>query len=340
MAGIVTAIWNLRRMGDDPPLRDQWGKDTFKDHVTYLGQHVKFFLRWRVEAHLQTDSDKDRVTAAVAAEYDSVRAFMDNVIGLDINALKPLILGTDPSPHLDFADVLRVRTIASAIPANVVTGAQHERWSRAISIVWRAAALEPEVWTPDFSEAALPRSSTSPSHDGADAYQVSDTTCPRCVPIESAPHGPWRTASAAGCSSIRSQAELKDNIGAPNIGAGKVWESTSPAALLPGGKWTPYPSPAATVFTPQATAGYLYDFAPGANPVPASRPVQPVDGLVGPVVDLLRSRPRGPSPRGAAVREARRTGNDDELNSYFSTAIPEPHGRLGGAASAVAGGLR
>src|SRR5207247_10968215 len=67
---VVTAVWNLRKMGDDPLLREQSDGDKFKDYVTVFGEHVKFFLRWRAEQHPETKSDTNAAANAIALEYD------------------------------------------------------------------------------------------------------------------------------------------------------------------------------------------------------------------------------------------------------------------------------
>jgi hypothetical protein len=230
---VVTAVWNLRKMGDDPLLRDQEDGDKFKDNITLFGEHVKFFIRWRAEELLKTQSDTNAVANAVALEYDQVRSYIQTTIGLDAGNPGPLVKGSDKlPPHLPLDDFLRPRT-TSPDPVDPVKkeAGEHNRWKRSNAIIWRAAAVEPTLWDPSFSSAALDELLDRRLRIIERCwYQIDEQfTRTTMTPDSGAPHGPWPDHSrtrAFEYPELDDTARMRAAIGAANIGppgGGSVW---------------------------------------------------------------------------------------------------------------------
>lgn len=225
---VVLAVWKLRGLGKDRLLLKSG--DDFKGDLTDLGKHVQFFLRWRAEAHLASDSNRDKATQAVAVEYGVVRDFTSTVIGIDpdTSSASAFITGTDKTPgHLDLNDVLRVRTNSPAIDGSNRRTKQLHRWERAMAIVWRAAALEADLWNPAFSEAAL--------REVLDRrlrlvermiYQVSASVAGELKPDENKPTGPWFDGVRVRMFEypfLHPGSQYRSQIGEANIGPQKMW---------------------------------------------------------------------------------------------------------------------
>lgn len=230
---VVTAVWKRRKLDDDPLLHESTG-----NIVTDFGKHVKFFIRLRAEAHLEKESDTDKVATAVSAEYDTVRVYVATKIGLDSGNPNALVKGTDKSPpHLDLDDVLRPMT-SSPNPVEPGTKLTEElnRWQRANNIIWRAAAIERRVWVPAPGSLEPPGFSSAAMDELLDRrlriverlwYQINETvTRGALVPDSSKPHGAWLDGARVRMfeyPEFDASEELRQEIGPQNIGPGKVW---------------------------------------------------------------------------------------------------------------------
>jgi hypothetical protein len=226
---VVGAVWKRRRLGDDRLLRDGRGED-LKEIITELGKHVQFFLRWRAEEHLKTQSDTDKVTDAVATEYDTVRAYVATALGPNPSSPSGLIKGTDKSPpHLDLDNVLRpFKTSPNPVGESKKLTEEEKRWKRGNTIVWRAAALEPRIWGPDFSKAAMDELLDRRLRIVERLwYQIDEkTTRGLLVAVESKPHGEWYDGSRVRMfeyPELKATERRRKEIGSANIGPGKVW---------------------------------------------------------------------------------------------------------------------
>jgi hypothetical protein len=274
---VVVAVWKLRNMANDSLLRNKTSGDPLKDYITELGHHVKFFLRFRAEAHLLTQSDTDVVANAVAAEYDTLRAFVASTIGLTPDSPAALITGTDPRPHLDFNDVLRVRVTAGPVSDSSRKTHELKRWRRAMQIVWRAAALERDLWTPSFSAAALKEILDRRLRiTERMAYQISAEVSGQLQPSSALTHGPWPDGVRVRMFEYPIlEAEYATQIGAANIGPSGIWKldfagtylyyNEGNARRIRPAAATEFVSAAGTTFVQT----YPYDLKPGGSPAAA-----------------------------------------------------------------------
>lgn len=235
---VVMAVWKLRKMADDPLLRNETTGEP-KTFLTTIGHHVRFFLRFRAEAHLKTQRDTDQVTLAVAAEYDMMRSFVSTTIGLDAEAPAALIKGTDTTatrpPHLDLNDVLRVTVTAPPVTDGQRKLQEIKRWERAMEILWRAAALETEVWTPSFSPDAMKELLDRRLRIVERmVYQISSDVSGSLQPESAKPHGPWHDGVRVRMFQYPFLGTgYADRIGAANIvPAGQIWRPDFDNGLL------------------------------------------------------------------------------------------------------------
>jgi hypothetical protein len=284
---VVTGVWALRNLARDSLLRNglpagRDKSDPFKDWITEIGKHVQFFLRWRAQFHLASDPSTDNAIKAVAAEYDLVRKTVSTYVGLDASNPSSLILGTDkPVAHLDFNDVLRVLDADSAISPDKLRTPQDDRWKRAMNIIWRAAALERDVWTPTYSEEALLELLDRRLRvTERMLYQVSQDVGDqgRLMPVVANPHGPWTDGVRVRMFEYPSlNAQLTPQIGEANIGAYgandiKVWRRDFTGQLLyyAEGNTRRIRPAAAAEFVPAVGASlaetYPYDLLPTSTP--------------------------------------------------------------------------
>jgi len=236
---VVTTVWKRRSMGQDRLLRDGSSGDDFKELLTDFGNHVQFFLRWRAEAHLKTEADTDKVAEAVASEYDKVRSYVATKIGLDPGNPAPLVKGTDKSPpHLDFEDVLRpMKSSPNPVGLSAKLTQELNRWKRANNIIWRAAAIEPRIWDPDFSSAAMDELLDRRLRIIERLwYQINETvTRGELVPKASDPLGPWEDGARVRMfeyPELEASPRVKAQVGAANIGPGKIWIEVPSAGTL------------------------------------------------------------------------------------------------------------
>lgn len=243
---VVTAVWKRCKLGDDPLLHESTG-----DIVTEFGNQVKFFIRWRAEEYLgKPGGDTDKATQAVAKEYETIRAYVVKTIGPDLSHPSGLIKGTDKSPpHLDLNDVLRPLK-SSPDPVKEVTKLieEEKRWKRANSIIWRAAALEPQIWVPKPEEPAFSEKAMDELLDRRLRiverlwYQIdTETTGGTLVPVESKPHGEWYDGARVRMfeyPELKGTKRLRKAIGEANIGPGKVWREVPHSDLLIYGEST------------------------------------------------------------------------------------------------------
>lgn len=157
---IMVAVWTARNLGRDPLLREQTKTDDTFDldpkktskSTKSAGNDVLFFIRTRAtHYHDGLHMSKDDAAARVATEYDVLRQFVNTHIGVNSEAVTPLIKSEDtdkPLRHLDFSDVLKIRDIPAnySVPEDVIRLQVIRRWERAWVILWRAGALEPDLW--------------------------------------------------------------------------------------------------------------------------------------------------------------------------------------------------
>jgi hypothetical protein len=281
---VVMAVWKLRKMADDALLRSKTSGDPNKDYITELGHHVRFFLRFRAEAHLKTQPNTDQVTQAVAAEYDALRAFVSATIGLNSEAPAPLITGTDKTPpHLDFKDVLRVRVTAGPVTESQQKIQEIKRWERAMKIVWRAAALEKEIWFPNFSPDALKELLDRRLRmTERMIYQISSDISGTLRPSSALPHGAWPDGVRVRMFEYPIvESTFANAIGAANIGPNGIWKPDAAGTLLNYNEGNgrrirddakaEFPSRLPTNPDPANffVETYPYDLLPGPNPAAA-----------------------------------------------------------------------
>jgi hypothetical protein len=283
---VVIAVWKIRKMADDVLLRSKTSGDPNKDYITDLGNHVRFFLRFRAEVHLRTQPNTDQVTQAVAAEYDALRAFVSTTIGLNSETPAPLITGTDKTPpHLDFKDVRRVSVTAGPVSPSEQKIQELKRWERAMKIVWRAAALENEIWNPSFSPDALKELLDRRLRiTERMVYQISSDISGTLRPRSDLPHGAWSDGIRVRMFEYPFvSSSFAGSIGPANIGPGGIWKRDADGSLLyyNEGNGRRIRDDAKTEFTsrpPSETTSdpatvfvetYPYDLVPGVNPAGA-----------------------------------------------------------------------
>lgn len=273
---VVVAVWKLRKLADDPQLRSQTTGDPNKDFITEIGHHVRFFLRFRAEAHLKTQPNTDQVTQAVAAEYDTLRSFVSTTIGPNADAPSALITGSDTTPHLDLNDVLRV-TVTTSVSESQRRTQEIKRWERAVGILWRAAAVETAIWDPSFSANALKELLDRRLRIVERlVYQISSDVIGRLRPDSLLPHGPWPDGVRVRMFEYPFLAASHATaIGAVNIGATKVWKLDFAGSLLyyNEGNGSRIRAPAEPSF-PNALGTdfvktYPHDLLPGGTPATA-----------------------------------------------------------------------
>ena len=127
----------------------------------WIARQQLFYIRRRglaigalLPAWLSAPGQPD-LRARLDSEYTAIDAFLTSQVGKGSTKgpLLPVLGSTaaDKSPkHLDLADLAQRRTSESAGSKTVKTRASNMSWSRLIKvhgIVWRAAALHPEIWT-------------------------------------------------------------------------------------------------------------------------------------------------------------------------------------------------
>jgi hypothetical protein len=291
---VVTGVWKLRSLGSDPLMRGTQEGDDFDEHVTDYGDHVKFFLRWRAEAHLAAGVGADQAKTAIAAEYDLVRAYVNTTLGPHPASPSALVKATDTFPHLDLADKLRRRTADPPLTATQRKAADAARWERANSIVWRAAALELRLWK------------VGPTFDGAAMgelldrrlrmvermiYQVNDKLreLGTLAPTAASPRGPWPDGVRVRPFEYPLLATtFKNAVGPANIGPGQIWrEDTSDDQLVYNeGVGTRIRAPADAAFgpaPPPGPTGWPSDYGWAMKPVPDA--AQLIDHLFEPKDD-------------------------------------------------------
>jgi hypothetical protein len=329
---VVVAVWKLRNMASDSLLRNKSTGDPFKDHITEIGHHVKFFLRFRAQTHLQTQSNTDTVANAVAAEYDVMRAFVASNIGLNPDSPAALITGTDAAPHLDFNDVLRVNVAAGPVGDSTRKTQELKRWHRAMKIVWRAAALEKDLWNPSFSADALKEILDRRLRIAERmSYQISVEVKGHLRPTSAQPHGPWPDGVRVRMFEYPIlDASFADSIGAANIGPTGIWklDFAGRALYYNEGNGRRIRAAAATEFVPGTgttfVQTYPYDLLPGGTPAAA------IDHLFEPSPDWWDRSWIYCDQVIAAIHleslrfgKLRRTGND---NAFDSAVNAHPRG--------------
>lgn len=323
---VVVAVWKLRNMAADRLLRESGKGNAFKDHVTEVGNHVKFFVRLRAEVHLQTQSNTDTVAAAVAAEYDLMRAFVAANIGLDSNAPAALITGTDGTPHLDFKDVLRVKVSAAPIDDSKRLTHELKRWNRAMKIVWRAAALERDLWNPSFSPDALKEILDRRLRiTERMLYQISSDVSGHLQPNSALPQGPWPDGVRVRMFEYPFiEAHHASSVGAGQIGPTGTWTMDFASELLTYNGFHRIRNAAATEFVPAVgttfAEKYPHDLVPGGSPATA------VDHLFEPSADWWDRSWIYCDQVLAAIHveslrfgKRRRTGNDNAFNAAVNS---------------------
>jgi hypothetical protein len=128
----------------------------------WIARQQLFYIRRRglaigalVPAWLAAAGQPD-LRARLESEYAALDAFLTSKVGKGSTKgpLLPVLGGSaaaDKTPkHLDLADLAQRRTSESPASTTVKTRASDMSWSRLIKvhgIVWRAAALHPEIWT-------------------------------------------------------------------------------------------------------------------------------------------------------------------------------------------------
>lgn len=288
---VVTAVWKLRNLGALGIYRSHTTGDPLKDYITQVGQDVKLFLRFRAEAHLATDTNIDHATQAVAAEYDSVSNFIRNSVQLDPDVSpSPFIAGTDKTPgHLDLSDVLRILSTDGPVSQSKIQIEHIRRWERAMRIIWRGAALEPDLWNPNFSETAMMEILDRRLRiTERMLYQIAAEVSDRGVlqPSAAATHGPWFDGTRVRMFEypILDQS-FKDKVGAANIGPAGIWTEGFPTGDLTynEGNRRRIRAAAQSEFVPATGTGFIetypYDLVPGAAPA------QAIDHLFTPAED-------------------------------------------------------
>jgi hypothetical protein len=324
---VVTAVWKLRNLGALGIYRSQMTGDALKDYITQVGQDVKLFLRFRAEAHLATDSSTDNVTQAVAAEYDLVSSFIKSTVELDPDTSpSSFIAGTDKAPgHLDLSDVLRVLSTDGAVSQGTIQVQHVKRWERAMRIIWRAAALEPNLWNPSFSsDAMMELLDRRLRITERMLYQISEEVGSRGAlqPSAAKPHGPWLDGIRIRMFEypfLNDDPALENQIGAANIGPNGIWIKDFAGEVLyyNEGNKRRIRAAAQAEFVPASGADtYPYDLVPGTNPA------QAIDDLFTPAEDWWdRSWIYCDHVLAALHIEAlrfgkqRREGNDNTFNS-------------------------
>lgn len=343
---VVVAVWKLRKLGDDPLLREGPKGNFFTERIRPVGEHVKFFLRWRAQYHLGAGSNEDSATQKVASEYDQVKTFVAKYVGLDPNNTSTLIRGTDqPFAHLDFTDVMRILTTTKPIDSLSRVTQEEKRWVRAMTIVWRAAALEQELWIPTFSEDALKeildrrlRITEQMLHRISGTLVGNTPELGKMVALADKPTGPWPTTCRVRLFEYPElDADYADQIGAANIGAfgafgdNKVWrwQYGNGGLIYAQGNGRRIRNDAAPSFppTPGLDAGGFPKYSNDLKPVTTA--AEAVDHLFTPSTDWWdRSWMYCDHVLSALHIEAfrfgkrRRTGNDDLFNSVV-TGNPE-----------------
>ena len=129
--------------------------------VGWIARQQLFFIRRRALAiegvmpAWMSARDQPDLRARLDSEYTAVDALLTSKVGKG-STKGPLlpVLGSavaDKTPkHLDLADLAQRRTSESTSSKTVTTRASDMSWSRLVKvhgIVWRAAALHPEIWT-------------------------------------------------------------------------------------------------------------------------------------------------------------------------------------------------
>jgi hypothetical protein len=136
-----------------------------KDSTVFVGwiarQQVYFFRR-RGEAIIAavptwgSAPNQPDLRARLTAEFTAIVDFLTprvgkgSVKGFLLPALGGNPAGDKTPKHLDLKDLARRRTSENATGSTVTTRAKDMSWSRLVKvhgIVWRAAALRPEIWT-------------------------------------------------------------------------------------------------------------------------------------------------------------------------------------------------
>lgn len=285
---VMSAAWKARALFRDPLINDDPKKEDIKEAGTDYGEHVKFFLRERAKAHLAVQPNQDAAATAIAAEYDQVKAFIDAHIGLDSGNPKPLITGDDgPPTHLDFTDMLRSHVNDAEPSDDQVKQHNRRRWSRAVAVVWRGAALEPAIWTPNFSADAMKELVDRRVRIAERTlYQLSGSMRGgHLKPAPDKPHGPWPDGFRVRPFEYPSiPSSFENKVGAANVGPGKVWVKNQDGSLLvyAEGNGRRIRKAAENAFVPAVTGDpYFYDVIPTV-PDPAAA----LDDLFEPSTDL------------------------------------------------------
>jgi hypothetical protein len=228
---VITAVWKARKLGADRMIRRQTKGDDFKDDVTTYGEHVRFFLRERAKFHLLTQPNTDAVATTVGTEYDTIKAYVATTVGVDPSAPNAWLTSSDGlTAHLEYKDILRVYTADPPPSKDAIDHHQFRRWERATSVIWRAAALEPQLWDPAFSSAAM---DDILDHRVRMAermlYQMSGSMRQRVKPIRTSPHGPWNDGTRVRMFEYPYlDSSLKNKVGPENVGdlgSTKVWRT-------------------------------------------------------------------------------------------------------------------
>ncbi len=121
-----------------------------------LVRHRRWFALRRAEKaaaeHADWASEQGQLTiiARVQQELDAVEAYATKKLGTP-DAPGSIFTGaSDPTPHhLDLDDVAKIRTDSKAAQIKKTAAEYRElRRQRGLTIIWRAAAIEPLVWRP------------------------------------------------------------------------------------------------------------------------------------------------------------------------------------------------
>lgn len=162
VVAVVVAVWKARRLHDDRGLQISGAADADQPELTDLGQHVRFFIRKRAEHLLAPPSGgalpHDQAVAEIGRELDLVKQLHTELLGWPDDLETPFLLSTDqPLGHVDLADVVQFYEPAKPDTATAadVSNARGDRRRIAPSIIWRAAALEPALWSPSWDPATV-----------------------------------------------------------------------------------------------------------------------------------------------------------------------------------------
>ena len=140
-------------------------------NTAWVGRHKGFFVRRRAESHSVAhpewlaEGDLHSMKGRIGLELDAVEAYLITKLGTGSNPAKrgPLYGGAGDlaPPHLDLADLAqrRITEISTTLAAALATKSRKVMPQRVfdnvearshfvITIVWRATAIQDEVWKP------------------------------------------------------------------------------------------------------------------------------------------------------------------------------------------------